>query len=157
MSPFYAIGHNNENLTLKQTSKMIKFKNRKEVEVLQKIKKIIIQNTILKMEDNSWGWYSLKYDLAESILPKLENYKKGYLKEGMCIPDWVLKKKKETYSEKEIKELQILWIKEIDKMLLAFRQILNYKTGEDENIGYDEDQIQKGLDSFAKHFQHFWD
>lgn len=109
------------------------------------------------MEDNTWGWYNLKYELAESIIPKLENYKKGYLKEGQCIANWVLEIKKESYSETEIQELQILWIEEIDKMLLAFRQILNYKTGDDENIGYDEDKIQKGLHSFGIYFQHLWD
>jgi len=42
-------------------------------------------------------------------------------------------------------------------MITGFKQILNYKTQIEERIGYDEEEIQIGLDSFAKYFQHFWD
>lgn len=105
----------------------------------------------------SWKWYNLKYDLAELIIPKLETYLTEYSKEGMSIPSWLLNTPKDKYSDSEIDKLITQWKLEIIHMIKAFKQILNYKTGEDENIGYDEIFIQEGLNKFAKHFQHFWD
>ena len=109
------------------------------------------------MANETREWFDLKYDLAASIIPKLEGYKKGFIEEGVCIPDWLLDEKKSSYSEKEVNELNELWVKEIDKMLLGFKQILNYNTQRNKSIGYDEVVIQAGLDSFAKNFLHFWD
>ena len=104
-----------------------------------------------------WGWYNLKYDLSESIIPKLETYLVEYSKGGMSIPIWLLNEPKNEYSDTDINNLVTLWKSEINHMLQAFKQILNYKTGEDDNMDYDEIFIQEGLNKFAKHFQHFWD
>jgi len=107
------------------------------------------------MQDKKGEWFNLKYDLAELIIPKLEQYKTGYLKEGMSIPSWLLSEKKESYSDIEIEELSKRWIMEIDKMIYGFKGVLDYKLNY--NIDYDEDKIQEGLNIFAKHFQDFWD
>lgn len=109
------------------------------------------------MEKQNWEWYCLKYDLAESIIPKLERYKSSYMKEGLSIPTWLINEEKKSYSDKEIKELQKLWIEEIDSMIIGFKQILNYSTQTDKEMGYDEIKIQIALSKFAKYFQHFWD
>ena len=108
-------------------------------------------------EEESCGWYNLKYDLAETIIPKLETYLNEYSKGGMSIPSWLLSKSKDEFSDSEIDELVTKWKSEVNHMIDAFKQILNYKTGENENMNYDEDFIQDGLNKFAKHFQHFWD
>ena len=111
----------------------------------------------MEKENPEYEWYNLKYQLAEFIIPKLEMYKTQYIKEGMCIPDWVIDKKQKTYSESEIQELNMKWHSELDHMILAFKQILNYNTGEDPKMGYDAEFIQDGLNKFAQYFQHFWD
>jgi len=108
-------------------------------------------------QTEAWGWYNLKYDLSESIIPKLETYLVEYSKGGMSIPIWLLNEPKNEYSDTDINNLVTLWKSEINHMLQAFKQILNYKTGEDDNMDYDEIFIQEGLNKFAKHFQHFWD
>ena len=106
---------------------------------------------------NTWPWYELKYDLAETILPKLERYKTKYAKEGVSAPTWLTGQPLEALSEQEITGLQQSWKEELQHMVNAFRQILNHKTSEDQSIGYDEQYIQEGLDKFSKYFQHFWD
>ena len=102
---------------------------------------------------DAWGWYQLKNDLAELIIPKLEAYRKGYNEDGMCIASWVLSdnEKKEHYTEEDQNRLKKIWLGEIDHMLMAFRGILDYE------LGLDDEYIQQGIDKFAKHFQHFWD
>lgn len=37
-------------------------------------------------KEKSWGWYNLKYDLAETIIPKLETYLNEFSNGGMSIP-----------------------------------------------------------------------
>ena len=103
------------------------------------------------------NWYNIKYELADLIIPKLEAYRQGYINEGISIPNWLLNLEKESFSPKEEMELKRRWIAELDKMILAFKQISNYATLEDSKLGYDESVIQEGLDSFGKYFQHFWD
>lgn len=109
------------------------------------------------MKKESWGWFDLKYDLAELIIPKLENYKKRYIDEGMSIPSWMLDEELDSYSKEQIQDLKEKWINELDNMLHSFNQILNYKLRKDSVIGFDEVAIQIGLNSFSKYFQHFWD
>ncbi len=111
----------------------------------------------MEKKTEAWGWYNLKYDLAKSIIPKLETYLIEYSKGGMSIPSWVSNESKDNYSDYEINDLVTQWKSEVNHMIEAFKQILAYKTDEDEDINYDENSIQEGLDKFAKHFQHFWD
>ena len=111
----------------------------------------------MEKEIKSWDWYNLKYDLAELIIPKLETYLIEYSKGGMSIPSWLLNESKDKFSDSEIDQLVTQWKSEVNHMIEAFKQILNYKTDEDENMDYDEAFIQDGLNKFAKHFQHFWD
>ena len=111
----------------------------------------------MKKVTESWSWCSIKYDLAETIIPKLENYLSEYSKGGMSIPSWLLSEPQDKFSDLEINELVNQWEIEVNHMIEAFKQILNYKTGDDESMSYDEDFIQDGLNKFAKHFQHFWD
>ena len=106
-----------------------------------------------KKKEEEWSWYALKYDLVEFIIPKLERYKREFQKEGVTIPNWVLKKEEEITEEVLIAK----WIEELDLMINAFEQILNYTTGNDERMDYDEAFIQRGLNKFAQYFQHFWD
>jgi len=111
----------------------------------------------MEKKQETWGWFNLKYELAEMIVPKLETYQTEYSKKGMSIPNWLLNEPKSEYSDSEIKELQTKWESELIHMTMAFKQILNFKTGKDQTMNYDEEFIQKGLNKFAKHFQHFWD
>jgi len=39
-------------------------------------------------------------------------------------------------------------------MIEAFKQILNYKTDDHEDMNYDETFIEERVNKFAKHFQH---
>lgn len=105
----------------------------------------------------SWGWYNLKYDLAEVIIPKLESYLGGYLNTGVALPVWILDEPRSEFSDSEEYKLRAKWLDEVRHMISAFKQILNYKTDEDENMPYDEEFIQDGLNKFAKYFLHFWD
>ena len=98
----------------------------------------------------------MKYELAELIIPRLENYKDNYNKKGVSIPTWVNDTDSFDFSENEINEMRSKWNSELDKMLTAFKLVLNYNTLEN-NRGYDEKIVQEGLNSFAKYFQHFWD
>ena len=111
----------------------------------------------MKKESEAWGQYNLKYDLAEIIIPKLETYLIEYSKGGTSLPTWLLKEPKDSYSDLETVRLITQWKSEVNHMIQAFKQILNYKTNENENMGYDETYIQEGLSKFARHFQHFWD
>ncbi len=111
----------------------------------------------MEKRTKEWGWYNLKYDLAESIIPKLETYLIEYSKGGMSIPSWLLNEPKDEYSDFETDKLVHQWKSEVNHMIEAFKQVLNYKTGDYENIDYNETFIQDGLNKFAKHFQHFWD
>lgn len=107
--------------------------------------------------NKKWDWYESKYHLAEIIIPILEAYKKEYNLEGRSIPSWLLDKEKKTLTNHEIEKLQKHWNEELDKMILAFKQILNYKISFDSNLGYDENKIQDGLNLFSKYFMHLWD
>lgn len=108
-------------------------------------------------EPNDYPWYQLKYGIAEFLIPKLEEYKENFAEHGMCIPTWLTLDTKDIYSDDEVSELRAAWLAEIDKMIMSFRMVLNYNTGEEPALGYDEDTIQEGLDSFARHYQHLWD
>lgn len=109
--------------------------------------------------NEKWKWYEVKYEMAEFILQKLSQYKENYNEEGMSLPTWMLQnsKKKKEYSDKEEIELKQKWNKEIDKMINAFNQILNYTLLFDEELIYDEKKIQEGLNSFSKYYLHLWD
>lgn len=108
---------------------------------------------------NQWTWNQLKYEMAEFILSRLINYKENYNKSGYSLPDWVLEdaEKKDSYINKDEIELKNTWNEELDKMIEAFRQILNYATQFDKKLEYDEVKIQDGLNKFAKYYLHFWD
>ncbi len=110
-------------------------------------------------EKNKWSWYETKYEMAEFILKRLENYKENYNKNGYSLPEWILENsdKKESYSEQDEIELKKGWNKELDKMIDTFRQILNYTLQFDEQLKYDEKKIQEGLNKFSKYYLHFWD
>lgn len=96
--------------------------------------------------------------MAEFILGRLENYKENYNKNGHSLPDWILEDsdKQASYSDKEQLELKNAWNKELDTMIYAFRQVLNYTLQFDE-LEYDEKKIQEGLNKFSKYYLHFWD
>ncbi len=112
----------------------------------------------MSKEIDQWSWGDLKYDLAETIIPKLENYLNEYSSKGFSIPTWLLKDQKEHYSDSEINELVSQWKSEVKHMIDAFKQILyNGPGGEFEDMEYDEKYIQEGLDKFAKYFLHLWD
>ena len=111
----------------------------------------------MEKEIGSWGWYDLKYELAELIIPKLEVYLTEYSKGGMSIPTCLLDAPQDEFSDSEIDKLVTLWKSELNHMIGAFKQILNYKTAEDEKIDYDEAYIQDGLNKFAKYFQDLLD
>ena len=121
--------------------------------------KSLKKNEAAKHYNHQWSWSDTKYELAEFILEKLENYKDRYNKDGYAIPHWVVDSYEENsnYSEDDIQYLKECWNQEIDEMILTFKQILNYTLGFDEKLGYDEGKIQKGLDKFAKYYLHFWD
>lgn len=106
---------------------------------------------------SDYPWYQLKYGIAELLIPKLEEYKTNFAIQGVCIPTWLTLDAKDTYSDQEVNELRTTWLAEIDKMILSFRMVLNYSTGEDPALGYDEETIQEGVESFARHYQHLWD
>lgn len=114
-----------------------------------------------KKEDKNdrWTWYQAKYEMAEFILGRLENYKENYNKNGNALPEWILddSDKKESYSDQDENELKIHWNKELDQMIDAFSQILNYTLQFDEQLEYDEEKIQEGLDKFSKYYLHSWD
>ena len=103
------------------------------------------------MED-TWQWYDLKCDLAEIIIPKLENYKKEYNQKGMSIPTWVLEdRNRSDFTEEELVELNKKWNLELDYMILAFKKVI------DPELDDDPEFIQEGLNKFAKYFLDFWD
>ena len=110
----------------------------------------------MKKKKNQWRWYQAKYEMSEFIIEKLKNYQKNFNKDGYAIPTWLLSgsEKKYSYSEHEIERLKKDWNKEINLMINSFQQVLDYDL-----LGgnYNEEEIQKGLDSFSKHFLHFWD
>ena len=110
-----------------------------------------------KDKEEQWKWYDSKYEMAEFLLEKLTNYKESFNKSGYAIPNWIAENegKKDSYTEGEIEHLKLFWNKEIDMMITAFKQILNYKLGFDEDLEYNENEIQQGLNAFAKHFLHF--
>ncbi|CAL2092912.1 hypothetical protein [Tenacibaculum sp. 190524A05c] len=110
-------------------------------------------------EKDEWSWYETKYELAEIILNKLKLYKENYNKNGYSLPIWILNEedKKESYSEQDEIKLKIQWNKELDIMINSFSQILNYTLQFDENLEYNEEKIQQGLNKFAKYYLHFWD
>ncbi|CAL2056526.1 hypothetical protein [Tenacibaculum sp. 190524A05c] len=110
-------------------------------------------------EKDEWSWYETKYELAEIILNKLKLYKENYNKNGYYLPIWILNEedKKESYSEQDEIKLKIQWNKELDIMINSFSQILNYTLQFDENLEYNEEKIQQGLNKFAKYYLHFWD
>ncbi len=106
-----------------------------------------------------WSWYETKYEMAEFILERLENYKENYNKNGYSLPNWVLSKsdKKEPDTNSEETKLKKIWNQELDMMIDSFRQILNYKLQFDNQLEYDEKKIQEGLNKFSKYYLHFWD
>ena len=106
-----------------------------------------------------WLWYEAKYEMAEFILGRLENYKEQYNKNGRSLPDWILadSDKKSIYTDKEESDLIMAWNKELDFMIEAFSQVLNYTLAFDKSLEYDEDKIQEGLNKFSKYYLHFWD
>ena len=112
-----------------------------------------------RKEKDKWFWYETKYEMAEFILKRLKNYKENYNQNGHSLPLWILEpsKKKESYSEQEEIELQKAWNKELDIMINAFEQILNYTLQFDEQLEYDEKKIQVGLNKFSKYYLDFWD
>ncbi len=108
-------------------------------------------------ELDQYPWYQLKYGIAEFLVPKLEEYKARYAEEGVSIPTWLALDAKDSYSDVENNDLRDAWLMELNKMILAFKMVLNSSTGEDPALGYDEDIIQLGVESFSKHYQHLWD
>jgi hypothetical protein len=106
-----------------------------------------------------WNWYETKYEMAEFILNRLENYKANYNKNGHSLPEWVLDDahKKTSYSKEDEIKLTTIWNDELDVMITSFKQILNYTLQFDENLEYDEEKIQNGLNKFSKYFMHLWD
>ncbi len=61
--------------------------------------------------EGQWSWYEAKYEMAEFILDRLENYKENYNKNGYSLPDWVLANsdKKDSYSDEDVLELKSIW------------------------------------------------
>ena len=108
-------------------------------------------------ETDQWSWGNLKYDLAESIIPKLENYLVEYSKNGYSIPTWLENEQKEHYSDSEINDLTSKWKIEVKHMIDSFKLVLNPAIDQNGNMEYDENYIQDGLNKFAKYFQHLWD
>jgi len=65
-------------------------------------------------------------------------------------------RKKESYSEQDEIELKKGWNKELDKMIDALNQILNYILLFDKQLVYDEEKIQDELNKFSKYYLNFW-
>ena len=105
---------------------------------------------------SEYPWYQLKYSIAEFMIPKLEEYKHNFIESGKSIPTWVGEISKEEYSEQEINLLTEEWLQKLDEMIISFKMVLNYATGDDSNIAYNEDTIQQGLDLFARYYQNLW-
>ncbi|AUC13852.1 hypothetical protein BTO06_01205 [Tenacibaculum sp. SZ-18] len=110
-------------------------------------------------KNNQWAWYEVKYEMAEFILSRLEDYKENYNIRGYSLPDWILdvSEKKDSYSDKDELELKHAWNKELDKMIDAFKQLLNYTLQFDKELEYNEEKIQEGLNKFSKYYLHLWD
>jgi hypothetical protein len=108
-------------------------------------------------ESKEYPWYNLKCSIAEFMIPKLEEYREEFIASGVCIPTWVSNDIKEPYSDKDVEILNELWVSDLDKMILAFKMVLNFNTAKDESIPYNESEIQKGIDLFAKYYQNLWD
>ncbi len=108
-------------------------------------------------ETGKWGWYDLKYEIAELLIPRLTQYKAKFLQEGVAIPNWVLSQEDKAYTPELSNKATQLWIEEIDKMILSFKLILHYRTRPEQMLEYDQAIVQAGLDAFAKYYLHFWD
>ena len=115
-------------------------------------------NEIIMMDKfEEHPWYNLKYSIAEFLIPRLEEYKLKFIESGVSIPTWVSSDMKEPFSDEDIEKLNSIWISDLDLMIQSFKLVLNYKYNQDEIIPYDRRDIQKGIDLFARHYQHFWD
>lgn len=110
-------------------------------------------------KEGEWLWYEAKYEMAGFILNRLINYKENYNKNGHSLPNWVLEdpEKKTSFSDEDEIQLKKTWNEELDLMIEAFRQILNYTLQFDEELEYNEAKIQEGLNKFSKYYLHLWD
>ena len=126
---------------------------------LCEIKERIPMNLPKEEDKEQWTWYEAKYEMAEFIIDRLENYKTNYNKKGHSLPCWILdeSERKQVYTDQEELELIEEWNKALDHMILAFKQLLNYTLDFDEELEYDEAYIQEGLNKFSKYYLHFWD
>ena len=92
-----------------------------------------------------------KWAIARKVLPILECYRMLVVRgDNMSLPQWVLgemDRKDLTHSQ-----LNEIWLENIDKMILAFKLILDDKW----EYGY-EIKIDEGILLFAKHYQNLWD
>ncbi len=86
------------------------------------------------------------------MIPKLEQYRSNFKKEGVALPSWL-----DNADNKSEKELCEEWISVLDRMILSFRMVLNYNTSENSELLFNEDVVQDGLDLFAKYYQNLWD
>lgn len=99
-----------------------------------------------------WDSWSADYTLAVVILPVLQSVRK----EKQGVPAQFLPNSWE-YSEEEFSAAQKQWEDVLDKMILAFHNVLEdeimYGTEQQERVAK---EIEEGLRLFAKHYRSLW-
>lgn len=103
--------------------------------------------------DDTAAW-NLDWKISKFILPRLKHFRKL---ERIGVPSTMFNEVDGNYSTDELHQKKIdEWNIVLDKMILAFENIVNDEYNKD-NYKKQQEEIQEGLKLFCTHFQGLWD